>query len=228
MPKKYKTRRPYKRRRRRNKGWNKRTGPRALTSTPLGNKFRFKTRYVDLNNTLNPGIGGVAVTHVYSLNSLFDPDFTGVGHQPIGFDQIMGTMYDHYTVIGARARIKFTNADTTGQNLCLIQVKDNPTVNSDLQAVIENGRARYAILNPEGSGGMTKTMTTSVNLSKFFGRSVMAGDKYQGTSATSPDDQCYLHVSVQGMNAVDTGPVIYTVEIEYIAILTEPKVLASS
>ena len=50
--------------------------------------------------TLNPAAGTVS-KHVFSANGLFDPNITGVGHQPRGFDQYMA-LYNHYTVIGAR------------------------------------------------------------------------------------------------------------------------------
>ena len=41
------------------------------------------------------------------MNSLFDPDFTGTGHQPYYFDQF-ATIYQRYTVIGSKLTATFT------------------------------------------------------------------------------------------------------------------------
>ena len=41
------------------------------------------------------GIG----TYVFSMNSIFDPDFTGVGHQPLGHDQWSAFCSVHFTII---------------------------------------------------------------------------------------------------------------------------------
>jgi hypothetical protein len=61
----------------------------ALTDkTTLGfpDVVRTKMRYYDPAITINPTVGNTAV-HVFRLNSLFDFDYTGTGHQPRGFNQ---------------------------------------------------------------------------------------------------------------------------------------------
>ena len=64
-------------------------------------------RYVE-NFTLNPGMLGATV-NVFSMNGLFDPNITGIGHQPMYFDNYMG-IYGRYRV--NRAYITFVACDT--------------------------------------------------------------------------------------------------------------------
>lgn len=49
--------------------------------------------------------------HLFKLNSLFDPDTTGTGHQPYWFDQL-NNIYKAYRVMGVRARVTFFNPST--------------------------------------------------------------------------------------------------------------------
>lgn len=224
MPRR-KSKRNYKRRS--NTSITKFKGSGLSENYPLTKSFKFKTRYVDVNVAVNPGLGGVPGSYVFSLNSLFDPDISGIGHQPVGYDQMM-VMYDHYTVIGARARVAATNQDTVNAQIICLQLKDNSTHVTNSETLLENGMNRWVLLGTEGSGADTKQLSINCNLSKFFGRSVLQGDKYNGTASSSPGDQCYLHLTAIPITTSANAGIRCCVEIEYIAILTEPKTLQGS
>ncbi len=63
---------------------------------------------------LDPGAGAMAA-HIFSANGLFDPDITGVGHQPYSFDQWMA-VYDHYHVVGAKISVTFLSTQEAAAN----------------------------------------------------------------------------------------------------------------
>lgn len=231
MPKRYR-RSTKKRSFRRKKRFTRKKRGRTMKGTsvalPLGKTFKFKTRYCQLGNVLNVGASGFPVTHVWSLNGIFDPNITGTGHQPIGFDELM-PFYDHYCVIGARVRVTATNHDPNQAQTIALQIKDNDSTSVLLTQAIENGLVNYKTLGRAGTAAGTKTLTTMINTSKFFGRKVLQGTKYQGTISANPEDGVYLHVIVSPADqSTDLGSVFYTIEIEYVAILTEPKVLGQS
>lgn len=195
-------------------------------SLPLGNSFKWRTRYVSFNN-INPTIGGIMSTHVFSLNGLYDPDITSTGKQPIGFDQMM-TMYNHYTVLGAKAKVTFTNTDTSYSQICLLQVKDSDSNSLNYQQQIENGLTNYKVAGVAGSGAEIVTLHQKVGMSRFFGKIVATEHDYRGTTSNNPSEQVYLHVSVVPNASVDSAAVACTVEIDYIALLHEPKELLRS
>lgn len=223
MPRRYK-KKTYRRKRSR---FTKKTGRGLTKSFPMSKKFIFKTRYVELENILDSGSGGIAVTHVFNLTSLFDPNFTGVGHQPIGFDQIM-PMYDHYTVIGARARVIFTNTDDIHSQIALLQLKDSTTVSTNTTEAIENGMTRYTVLSAQDGNKNTQTLTINFSSKKFFSRNPLSSDKNQGTISSSPAEGAFLHVTVDPMTTGNVDSVKYTIQIEFVAVLTEPKQLTQS
>lgn len=60
------------------------------------------------------GIGGLAGTeNIFRLNGMFDPDFTGVGHQPYGHDEL-ATLYRFYRVMGVTVTVDFVNMSGPG------------------------------------------------------------------------------------------------------------------
>jgi len=159
---------------------------------------------------------------------MFDPDTTGVGHQPIGYDQLVGSMYDHYTVHHCDVKVHFVSTDITYPQIVILALQDKAGTTNDPSTVLENGRCVYSVLGPRGGSHQVVTLTMSVDTSVFFGRSVMNGDKYMGTSTSSPSEGVYLHVGVAGPDSLNTGGVFMWVELTYHARLSEPAVIAQS
>jgi len=68
-------------------------------------------RYCQQVTLTNEAITGLTGNEwAFRLGSLFDPDFTGVGHQPMGFDQ-MGALFTQYQVYRVQTQIKVTYVD---------------------------------------------------------------------------------------------------------------------
>lgn len=165
---------------------------------------------------------------MFNLLSLFDPDTTGVGHQPIGFDQLMGTMYDHYTVTRAVVRVQFASNDPVFPQNAILALQDKSGTTSDPSTVIENGRCVSQVLGPRNGGSQVITLTMDVDMNTFFGRSVLDGDKYMGTSSSSPSEGVFLHVGLAGPQSVNTLGAYAWTEITYHARLTEPALVGQS
>lgn len=81
--------------------------------TPFPPTYFAKMRYVE-TFSLATGVAGVFGTSVkMNLNSLYDPNNSGGGHQPYGFDQIKA-LYAKYLVSGVKVHITFTNPNDDG------------------------------------------------------------------------------------------------------------------
>jgi hypothetical protein len=53
--------------------------------------------------------GSATDLYTFRLNSTFDPDLTGVGHQPLGRDQLASVLYNKYRVHAVRVHVSFSN-----------------------------------------------------------------------------------------------------------------------
>lgn len=81
-------------------------------------------RYVDQKVLNAEAVTGLTGTEqVYRLNSLFDPDFTGAGHQPYGFDQ-MANFYNLYCVYKVHIQIKIVEQSSNNPAL-LVNVSNS-------------------------------------------------------------------------------------------------------
>lgn len=77
---------------------------------------------------------GTTAQYTFRANSLFDPDFTGTGHQPTYFDQYIAS-YERYRVVGCSIAISVVNRSFTDPAMCVVfPVTDVPTITSISQA----------------------------------------------------------------------------------------------
>jgi len=155
-----------------------------------------------------------------------DPDFTGGGHQPMGFDEMIA-LYDHYTVVSAKITVTCFHNENVPM-IWGIETKDNTTLSSTninyLQEKIGN---RWTFM---GEANKTKTLTKTVNCAKFLSKDPMGNPEMQGSSSANP---------VEGVNflvwcgpaeaaAVDLSAKQFNVRLEYWAFFTEPHSLPNS
>lgn len=210
------------------KNYRKRNYQMSIPRTnPLGKSFLYKTRYVAFNLQLNPTVGGIPDTYVFSLNGLYDPNITGIGHQPLGFDELMA-MYNHYTVVSSRAKVQFNNTDAANACTAILQIKDTATTSTDMSTVIENGRCVYCVLGPESGGSAVKSLSINCSMKQFFGKTIVTEHDYRGSISANPNEQVYLHITAAPRTTSDQDAVFVTVQIDYLALLHEPKLLSAS
>lgn len=195
---------------------------------PTKKQHRTELRYFGNFININPGLGGIAASHVFSANGLYDPDISGTGHQPIGFDEMMA-LYDHYTVIGAKIRVYFNNKDTTNPMFGTVVVRDGVTPSSDTREIVENGYVSLCHLATFGTGGDKGQVATSVDISKFLGRTnALADSQLKGNSGANPSEQVYFHVSMFPTDQVDATTGVATVVIDYDVIFHEKTITLPS
>lgn len=183
--------------------------------------------------SLNPSSGNV-VYHQLSCNSLFDPDYTGGGHQPRGFDQWM-LAYNHYNVIGSKITatpVGPTVGMSTGNATVQYGITLAPDGTFPWTTWIDLAESRFA-----GKGARrathtanSRTITKNFSAKKYFGASAIVGaQQYQGTVATNPSEIANFQLwAANAEGSDDPQETVFMVIVDYIAILTEPKYVAQS
>lgn len=196
-----------------------RTGNLTTAKGPLPDKLKVTFNYGD-HFTLNATVSGVPDDKVFSANGVYDPDITGVGHQPRAFDQLMA-LYDHAVVIGVKITCWFHSAvDTNSIGYFAVLPHDNSTVFTDKNDILEH---RGTVMAQCGLKGQTNDpVILQINPNQFLGRSSPLSDPdLKNTIASNPTEQAYLHC--YGWSPSSTAVIVAQVRIEYTCILIEPK-----
>lgn len=204
---------------------------RLMGNTPLPQSFITKLKYVD-SFAINPTAAAVGV-YSFRANDLFDPNYTSVGHQPNGFDQIMA-LYNHFTVIGSTLKFTVSVPSNNDQPFVMgVHLDDdvNITDPGSVTAVMEQPRTNRKIV-PKPSAATSKDLEINQFFSakKFFGvNAIVSESNYRGNASASPNEIAMYHCFIGPMDATsDLASYVCTVEIEYTAVFTEPKDLNQS
>jgi len=167
--------------------------------------------------------GAITSTYVFRANDLFDPDFTGTGHQPMGFDQLM-LWYNHFCVIKARIRIVAKNTTASAPTVCLRQDGSSTPI-TVIDRIVELGGCVTETLEVKGAYGANKVLQLELDVTKLQGvtrNTITADSTLRGDAATSPTEVTYFHVTMWD-TAGTTGSMECDVILEQEAFFMEPR-----
>jgi len=197
-------------------------GPGVKTGWP-------RVRDVDLNYVSYVAItntSGVLSKYQWRLNSLYDPDYTSTGHQPLGYDQ-WTPFYNHYVVTSCDWEAIVGPNDGSRWQVYGSYVSDDATVPSTIEELVENGSS--VVTNSRYGGGHDPVMRGSVDMSQFFGvRDLTANTAVQADVGNNPTEQALLTIWAQPVNGSDTVTNTVIIKLCYHARFMEPKDLSQS
>lgn len=163
---------------------------------PISDRYLCRLKYAE-HVTL---VTGVAPTsQLWRANSLFDPNQTGVGHQPLGFDQL-SALYNQYRVYGCKYRITFHNQNTANLiNVAVVKKKDN-SVSTVFSTIEEKPYAQTDMLNISLGSHSSRTFTGYASCARMLGvtkNTYNADDQFTAAVTANPTAnptiQCYVH-----------------------------------
>jgi hypothetical protein len=190
---------------------------------PIAPRLRTKLRYneqVGVTTSAGPGY----VNYDWNLNGLFDPNSTGTGHQPRGFDQL-ASLYNRYRVYRTKWEIIATVTNSADGALLGVMPSNVPTPGTfnDLS------EQTYAVVKPF-SQATPVVIRGQIGLAQLNGKSpeaYMADDTTGAQITANPSEQLILHTGV--LNTAGAA-VLYTlfVSLEFDVEFSDPTQLNQS
>lgn len=188
---------------------------------PISSRYICKMKYSEVITT-----NAITGDYAFNLNSIFDPNRTGAGHQPYGHDTLF-TLYNRYRVIACGWRIQFLPS-TAGIPITVTSFPANELVvfptGSEAK---ENPRTRY-ITQTVGGGAMT--LKGKQYIPALVGRTksqYMSDDRYQAQMGTSPNELAILNLQAFTSGDVPSSNTLQIL-LEYTVEFFDAKHLAQS
>lgn len=185
--------------------------PRGLTPFPKSRmvNLRYITT-IKLNAALN-----ATSQHAFRSNSIYDPDFTGVGAQPYYTDQLFSS-YNKCTVVGSKITVTPFGAPTTGEySICgIYRDTDSTPRTANLVETMEKPGTVWKGIGDANQNPRTLSMTYSAK--KNHRGSVLANTQLSCGAGSNPTDSDFFWVFTGCPNdATNPGDVAFLVKIQY-------------
>lgn len=194
---------------------------------PAGQKVLM--RYADEMDLSDQTVG--ISTHQFRLNSIYDPDFSLGGHQPLSYDQ-WEALYRQYLVYGVKATVNaVANGDATTlaipSTLVLTVTNSNATI-TNINTAMEFPNSKVVKLGPNESGARTLS-TGYIDLAQFAGFRGLRYDQSEWGAAfgSDPNNGIYLQVGAFADDGTHVS-VNLNIIIDYYVYVFEPQDLGAS
>lgn len=182
----------------------------------IPDRFFVRLKYSEVFGMSYAG-AGFANYYQFRTNSLYDPNLTGTGHQPLGYDA-WSSFYSRYRVRGMSYVVTFTNIETAAQMEVAITLRPNVTVDTTIETIRESPSCVYkSILGTEGSGQANKSTRGYASVAKMRGVSktrVNAESDYQALVTASPVLQPIMTIYV--INQDTSAAALIRVRVDFV------------
>lgn len=189
---------------------------------PLAQRLRTTLKYSETIQRT----GLSTYDYVFRLNSLFDPNLTGGGHQPKGFDQLV-TLYQRYRVYRARYHVWFYNTTSAIPIHCVCVPTNAATAYTDAGDAIEAAYSKHGVATIY----QRVMLRGEVDLAQLNGKShaaYAADDTTQALVTTNPAEALDLHCFMEAFDGSTTVIAYIAVTIEYDVEFSDPVQLGQS
>lgn len=197
----------------------------SLASNRLGGAFPSQKKcrmvYTDLVYiSTTAGFG----KFTFSANGIYDPNLTGVGGQPMYFDQL-AALYNHYCVTSSFLEYQVMATNVNRDFITTIYIDDDAT--TDNSAIIAGQRpgAKTVSINP--SVTVPPVVSLGWNAARNFGPGVLNNSLFRGDSVSNPSEQQYYCILLND-TALNSESVPVRIKMTFDVTWTEFTNVASS
>lgn len=194
---------------------------RSYRRTMFKRKFRYggsgfpprldaKLQYTSIFN--NSGSGTYDSDQVFRGNSVYDPDYTGGGLQPAGFDDF-AAIYKSYVVRGCKiivtARTETTSATFTPTTVIVANSDPGGLEGNSTADLYVQPKHKVMFHGATGSAGALRKASMYIRTSQFYN----IRDDTNSNVTSNPAAEWYFHIVTKGVTAADQ--IRYDVKLKY-------------
>lgn len=154
-------------------------------------------------------LAGTMASYEWRANSIFDPDYTSGGHQPM-FRDIYAGLYNKYRVLSSKITVKAVPFPNEA-HCCVLYLDDSTGLPATLSAVREqNVTKSEAIVESQGKNNY---LSLTYSAKKVFGKD--NDDETLASVGGNPANQQLFSIASQNLNSAVGTNCQLVVKIEY-------------
>lgn len=144
-----------------------------------------KLRYVDTYALISTA--GSLAKQVMYLNSTFDPDNSGTGHQPL-YRDTYAVVYDNYSVVSCRAIVTFVSLATTTSVSAGAVFDDNNTSSTSPTTLMEQNSGKHHLIPPLTGSISSHTISFDWDCKSYLGIDPFTSEMYKTDVGANPTE----------------------------------------
>lgn len=154
-----------------------------------------KLKYVDSFGLSSSPVAN----YIYRGNSLYDPDVTTGGHQPLFYDQYIA-VYEKYRVFGSSIRIQVVNESTVPAYV-IITPSTSPVTLTTVSAILEQNRASsLRVILPNGYNSSSQKRYCSTKQATGVTYKEILDQDYAATYGANPINLWYWNLFAESID----------------------------
>lgn len=177
-----------------------------------------RMRYTDVY-TISSASGAVG-KQTMLINSMFDPDSTGVGHQPL-YRDTFAALYNHYSVVDAHVKVTYVS-NTAGIPMLIGAVFDDDTTTSTTYYVLMESSKGVSTLVAGSTGSLSReTLQLDWSAKETLSIDPFHSEEYKTPAGSNPTEQTGLLIWACSADLTSSSTVSVMVEIDYHVLWSE-------
>jgi len=221
------TRRPYKNRR---PLARKRLRRRKRTAAPRRSALSFRNPFPEKQTStltyctqgqLDPTTDGFGALATFRANSIYDPELSGVGHQP-SYHDILAAVYERYSVVSSSLSVQFWSPTSSSSGQCMVYAcirpnsGDVPTTGNTYATLMEQGGIRFKPLGARDGGNDITRARVTYSPRRLYKKSPYDEDDLQALYGANPNTSPTFAIGVVPiLSSDDIGAVRYVVTMKF-------------
>lgn len=152
--------------------------------------------------------------YVMRANSIFDPDVTAAGHQPLGHDQI-ANLYQLYKVRASTITV-WAVQNQSSQPVAVYLAPAEGSAGIGVTCAEYPG-AQNVLVSQDTAGPNSMKLKSTVDIRKYSGNKGQPfDDNYGASMGANPQDEVFWHIVAQNAIGGASVDVTYLIQVDYV------------
>jgi hypothetical protein len=163
---------------------------------------------------------GAVGLQIFRANSIFDFDYTNVGHQPM-YRDTYAAIYDQYAVVSATFKLHLMNIDTAKIITAGVVIDDDTTVSTNAQILLEQNHGINDTLTPLSGSKSEWTVTVPWSCQEVLNIDPFASETYKTQIGSNPTETSVLAIWAAAEDAASTVYLHWKLDAVFEVLFTE-------